>query len=214
MTVSLQKDLLNKIQAALNAGNAKIATLDPGLKPEVRADRIRAIRNETLGAIGETHADMTKRGASAREGLPHWSQDAVRRRAKFADDPATDAQQRIAIAATLARTSTPELTLHLADAIREKNVAKAEAVRVEFNSRSVDAERRMEFARAFAAVVDPVAKNMEKDLGLIDGLAAHAETLILEFARGRSDPVARMSTARQAGLVPVDGAPVRQGFAA
>jgi hypothetical protein len=200
MTLAAQKSSLAKVQSILAAGNAKIQALDSGLKTDVRQERIAAIRQGVLAEIGATRTEMQKLQASATEGLPHWSQDAARRRAKFAEDPTADAQQRLATMETLKRVSTPALLNHLEDAIRSKNVAHAECVRLEFESREVAPERRAEFHRSFRAVVDPQAQAMESELSQIAGLASHAETLIHEFARGQSNPIERISTARAAGL--------------
>lgn len=200
MTIGAQKSALATVEAILAAGAAKIEGVDKGLTPDARRERIAAIREETLEKVSDTRADMAKRGQEATAGLPHWSQDAARRRAKFSDDAAVDAQQRLALGAVLMRTATPALFEHLADAIRAKHIAHAEAVRVEFATRNADAETKANFHRTFAAVVDQQAKSMEAELSQIAGLAAHADTLIAEFARGASNPIQRMTTARAAGL--------------
>jgi hypothetical protein len=203
MSFVIQKASLAKVQNIIAAGNRKIEALDPDLKPDAKRERIAAIRLGVLKEMGATRDDMNKRGAAARDGIPFWSQDAARRRAKFADDPTADAQQRMAFAGTLARTSTPELIKHLDDAVRDKSVARAELVRVEFQNRADRKNVSQQFDELFIAVVDPAAKAMEIELGQIAGHAAHAETLIHEFTRGVSNPIERITTARMAGLAKV-----------
>lgn len=200
MTLNIQKASLSKVQSIIAAGGAKIAALDPGLRPDARQDRIASIRADVSKEIASTRDDMKNRQAQAKEGLPRWSQDAVRRRAKFAEDPALDAQQRIATMETLKRVHTGELLRYLEDAIADKSIARAEAIRLEFHSRGDKTDHSLGFAALFGAVVDRDAKTMESELAQIDGLAAHADTLIREFETGFSNPAERIATARMAGL--------------
>ena len=204
MTLETQRSALATVQSLIAAGNARLEALDAGLRPEIRTARIAAIRDETTAAITATLVEMRDRRKQAEAGLPHWTQDAALRRAKFSEDPAQDARQRLAVFETLRRCSPAELFRHLEDAIREKSPAKAEAVRLEFECRDeIASEQRIEFRHAFTAVIDEPAKAMERELSLIAGLASHAETLAGEFVRGQSDPAGRMTTARAAGLTAV-----------
>lgn len=200
MTVPSQKAALAQVQRLIAAGNDRIAKLDPGLTAEARRQYAQDIRDDVLKQISATRDDMGKRRQVARDALPRYSQEAIRRKAKFAEDPALDAQLRMGTFETLKRTATPQLIAHLKDAIEEKSVARAEAIRLEFQSRDDRNDYSLQFSALFGAVIDPEAKAMEADLTQIDGLAAHAETLIHEFARGVSDPAQRLATARMAGL--------------
>jgi hypothetical protein len=201
MTIGIQRSNLEKIQAALAVGNAKIEAVDPDLRPEVKQSRVVSIRQATIAGLDNVLADMAKRQTAAKEGLTYWTQAAARRRAKFADDPALDAAQRMATFETLKRAGTAELLEHLNDAIREKSIARAEAVRLEFHSRPDSAKLGQEFSALFAGVVDPQAKKMEVELGEIAGVAEFAQVLVREFTKGATDPIGRMTAARAAGLV-------------
>lgn len=201
MTIAKQKADLQKIQDTIAAGAAKIEAVDPDLRPEARQARIATIRQDTLARLESVAADMHKRQQEAKQGLDFWSQAAVRRRAKFADDPALDAAQRSATFETLKRARTGELLDYLKDAIGEKSIARAEAVRLEFYSRPDSAKLGQEFGTLFAQVVDPQARQMEAELGEIAGVADYAQVLVREFARGASNPVERLAAARSAGFV-------------
>ena len=201
MSIVNQKASLAKVQAIIAVGNDKIASLDPGLRSDARAQRVFDIREAVAVEVAATRKEMQTRQAEAKANLPRWSQEAVRRRAKFSEDPAVDAQQRIAAMETLKRVPTAALQHYLEDAIAENSLAAAEAIRLEFKSRSdASADINERFNSVFSAVVDPVAKTVESELAQIDGLASHAEALIHEFIRGQSNPAARLATARMAGL--------------
>lgn len=167
------------------------------MKPEARNARTAAIRAETLKQLDTIQTDMRKRRADAEEQLGHFSQDAARRRAKFAGDAQSDAMQRIATFETLRRTPSGALIEHLKDAIRSKSLAHAEAVRLEFHSRS-DKEAAVgdDFARMFASVLDPEAQAREAELRSIIGAAELAEVLAREFVNGKSLPLDRLTAAR------------------
>src|SRR6266545_4475976 len=61
--------------------------------------------------------------------------DAMMRSAKFNSDPVADASIRNALIASLSRTDTVYLLEHFQDAIEDDDLAKAYAVKVEFESR-------------------------------------------------------------------------------
>ena len=202
MTISLQRANVDRIQAAIAAGKSKIDAVDTGLRPEVREERIAAIRKATIQNIEAIGNDIYKRQADALKSMLYWSQSAARRRAKFNSDPTIDAVQRTATIETLKRASTAELISYLEDAVHEKCLAKAELVRLEFSSRQDSQKFTRQFDEVFASVVDLQALAMQTELEQIAGLSEYAQVLIREFTSGRPDPAGRMSGARAAGLVP------------
>lgn len=204
MTIGLQMSALRKVEAAIASGKARIAAVDPDLRPEARQARIAAIRAEVAAGLEAVAGEMRNRRKAAEEGLGVWSQAAVRRRAKFSDDdPTADAMQKLAFFETVKRTPTGELVTHLKDAVSARSLARAEALRLEFQGRP-DAEK---FTRAFGAIfdqaVDPKAQALEKEFGEIIGVADLGDVLVREFVNDRSLPTDRLNAARAAGMVPV-----------
>jgi hypothetical protein len=209
MSLTQQKSDLEKLKAAIAAGNGKIAAIDPGLRPEVRAQRIVVIRADTIKTLDAINGEMAKRQTVAREGLDFWTQEAVRRRAKFAADPAVDAAQRVAMFEVLKRSSTAEIVQHMKDAVREKSAARAEVCRLEFKNRTDrDAALSREFDRLLERVDDKQAADMHAECGQTDGLADFAQVLVREFRSGVSRPEERITAARAAGLVAPPPAPI------
>ena len=99
MTLITQQNDLKRLEAAIKAGRDKIASVDADLKEDARRERIATIRAEVAAQAQAIAAEMATRAKAAREGVEYWSQDGVRRRAKFAEDPAADAAQRQTLSA-------------------------------------------------------------------------------------------------------------------
>lgn len=102
--------------------------------------------------------------------------------------------------ARLERTSTAELIEHLRDAGGSRNLAMAEAIRLEF-SRRPEKERhelRDRYVQAFGAIEMPQVAAARQAVGKIASLAALGRERFNAATTGRSDPVARMTAARMA----------------
>jgi hypothetical protein len=171
------------------------------LKPDIVAEQARQIREQTLKDTAERRSRMVDRGALAQQSLPQHTAESYRRRARFHDDPVTDATMRVAKQGTLSRTSTPELLAHLQDAVTANDVASAEAIRLEFQSRTdkgPEVQRR--FETTFGELKVPQATEAQRALNRVSGLADVVNSSLAELVRGRSDPMARLAAHRAAGL--------------
>jgi hypothetical protein len=159
-----QNAALKKMQAAIKAGHEKIAAVDQDLKPDVRRARMDAVRAAVSGTLGELLRDIHVRRDEAKADLPKVNQAAARRRAKFANDPSADALQRLALFETLKRAPTSALVEYLKDAVGGKNLAAAEATRLEFETRSDTKEHGQECVEVLAQAVDPEVQEHETHL--------------------------------------------------
>ena len=90
---------------------------------------------------------------------------------------------------------------HLKDAVASKNLAKAEAVRLEFESRDAEltalgpdarAKARRNFNAEFSKLELPDSKAATQRIAKITQLAACGQERYLSAQSGRSDPVARI----------------------
>src|SRR5688500_1751821 len=83
------------VTEAIAAAEKRITSLNPDLKPIV-AEQVRQIREETLKQTAERRNRMVDRAELARQSLPQHTAESYRRRARFHDDPVTDATMRVA----------------------------------------------------------------------------------------------------------------------
>lgn len=193
-----QREDLAAINRIVDDAVNKLEALDKGLRPEVRTERQAAIRDKAAQDIGPIRQRMAKRAADAKEAAPGLAPDVIRRAARFHTDDATDAAMRLAAADRLGRAANPELLNYLDDAVRDKNLAMAEAVRAEFSARNTTPpELKLEFEHRMRAATTPEA---QEGLQIIDQVVGNdllgAERLSALY--GRPDPVARITAARLA----------------
>src|SRR5829696_3660250 len=188
------------VTEAIAAAEKRIASLNPDLKPDILAEQARQIREQALKDTAERRNRMVDRGALAQQSLPHHTAESYRRRARFHDDPVTDATMRVAKQGTLSRTSTPELLAHLQDAVAANDLASAEATRLEFQSRNDRGpEIQKRFETIFAELKLPQAAEAQRALNRVTGLAGVVNSSLAELVRGHSDPMARLAAHRVAG---------------
>ncbi len=129
--------------------------------------------------------------------------DAMMRSAKFNSDPVADASIRNALIASLSRTDTVYLLEHFQDAIEDDDLAKAYAVKVEFESRPKLSEgAKARFAKLMEELTDlkmPHVEEVQRSFRRAVGLVGISETRYREFLTGRSDPENRLTAFRMAG---------------
>jgi hypothetical protein len=183
----------------LVAGVAKrIAGLDPQLRDDAlqqRTHEIRTAAGKELSPLLQTMAGRAQAAEQMARGLhPGGGASA----GPLHPDNATNATMTLAAFARLARTPTAELVDHLEDAVAAKNLALAEAVRLEFGGRKDGVEFRQRYAAAFAKIEAPDAAAAKRSIGKIASLAAMGRERFNAATTGRSDPVARMAAARMA----------------
>jgi hypothetical protein len=119
-----------------------------------------------------------------------YTPETLLRRATFADDPATDAQQRAAWGLTLPRMNLSELAGTIRDAVADKNVALAAAAlrEAQFRTRDPgagDAERQTarEAAQVVATLWPPQLAEAHKILDGLSGVRGQLERIFSELGR-------------------------------
>lgn len=185
-------------QSRTTAMEARIAKLDPKLRPEALTEYTANIRRETEQELQSLLAAMTKRTKEAEESAHFHTPEAELRQARFHRDDLTNATMEQAYFARLGRTSTSDLIELLKDAVTGKNLAQVEAIRLEFTSRRDSEAFRDRYKATFGKVNLPRSKAARDLLGQIRSKSALAQERFLGAIVGRSDPVARMAAARLA----------------
>ncbi len=180
------------------AVEAKLAGIDKQLRPEVIAERTAKVRQEA-GSLNDLVIAMKRRAHQAEEMARVHTPEAELRLARFHNDDAVNANMQVALLMRLERTSTPELVEHLRDAVASRNLAKVEAIRLEFNRRPDREELSIPWRTAFAKLEFPQSIAAKRTIGKIGSLAMFSEQRFLEASTGRAtNPADRMTAARLA----------------
>jgi hypothetical protein len=99
----------------------------------------------------------------------------------------------------LERTSTPELIEHLKDAVASRNLARVDAIRLEFHRRPDREDMSIPFRTTFPKLEFPQAAAAKRTIGKIGSMAMFSEQQFLEATTGRpTNPADRMTAARMA----------------
>jgi hypothetical protein len=141
------------LERGVAAMEAKIAGLDSQLRPDVIRARTAEIRKERSSPLATLVIAMKKRAQEAHEMARVLSPVAELRLARFHNDDGINATMQMSLLMRLERTSTPELLEHLEDAVAAKNLARVEAVRLEFHRRQ-DREEMMGRYRAASSKLE------------------------------------------------------------
>jgi hypothetical protein len=100
----------------------------------------------------------------------------------------------------LERTSTAELIEHLKDAAASRNLAKIEAIRLEFNRRPDREQWSIPWRTTFGKLEFPQAVAARRAIGRIGSMAMFSEQRFLEASTGRAtNPADLMTAARLDG---------------
>lgn len=195
-----QATSLDRINKIIEGAEREIAALDPELRDEVVRERAEQIKARSMDALAAERAHLQRRAADAEVAERRHEPAALRRHARFHEEPHADATMRLATFATLERSSLADLIVHLEDAVEGHNLALAEAVRLEFARRpEVPPETTAEFGRVMNRLAYPSAETLAK-LREVRGSASMADVRISEFLRGQSNPAGRISAARKMGV--------------
>ena len=195
---------LERVVAALEN---KIAGLDSRLRPEVLREETAKLRREASDGLRNLAIAMNNRAQAAQELSRTFTREAELRLARFHNDDAVNATMQMALLTRLGKTPTRELIEHLKDAVTSKSLPRAEAVRLEFESRDAEltalapdarAEARKSFNEVLSKLEIPQADAAKRTIDRIAQLAAFGQERFTSVTTGRSDPVARMNAARMA----------------
>jgi hypothetical protein len=185
------------VESAVAKAQQQIAAINrEHLRAEVVREQERGIREAASAELAARRAKMLERAELAKAGQHQVSREALLRRARFSEDPAADAAIRSARFMTLSKTPTVALLAYLEDAIAAGDVAGAEVVRVEFQSRT---DKELELNRRFASLFDrvkvPGADEAATRVRRTIGLAEMANEKLAELA-GRGTPMRRLAAFR------------------
>ena len=93
----------------------------------------------------------------------------------------------------------PELIEHLKDAVASRNLAKVEAIRLEFHRRPDREDVSIPWRTTFAKLEFPAAVAAKRTIGKIGSMAMFSEQRFLEATTGRpTNPADRMTAAKMA----------------
>ncbi|MFZ5781746.1 MAG: hypothetical protein ACOY4R_16265 [Pseudomonadota bacterium] len=179
---------------------AKLAGIDKQLRPEVISERTAKVREEAGASLNDLVIAMKRRAHQAEEMARVYTPEAELRLARFdGNDDLKNATIQMATHMRLERTSTAELIEHLEDAVAARNLAKVEAIRLEFNRRPDREEVSIPWRTTFAKLEFPAAVAARRTIGKIGSIAMFSEQRFLEAATGRpTNPTDRMTAARMA----------------
>jgi hypothetical protein len=181
------------------AVEAKLASIDKQLRPEVINERSAKLRQEAGDPLKDLVVAMKRRAHQAEEMARVHTPAAELRLARFHNDDATNANMQVALLMRLERTSTPELVEHLKDAVASRNLAKVEAVRLEYHRRADREDVTIPWRTTFAKLEFPQAVAAKRTIGKIGSMAMFSEQRFLEATTGRATrPADRMTAARLA----------------
>jgi hypothetical protein len=198
MSLTIAKEKLQRVKDIRAAGEKEIEAIDRDLRVEARNQRIAAIREKRRAEIEPIIGDMMKAASAAAAQLSYYTQSGFRRR-MFEK---LDASERTALLEAHKLMSTGELVECAEDAVREKNLAKLEAVRMVLQNRTDRTnEQASQLNQCLDGLREPQIETMHAECKLTVGHANYAHAVLKEFVTGRPQPVEIMTAAREAGLV-------------
>jgi hypothetical protein len=195
------------LERSYTALENRIAGLDNRLRPEALREEAGRLRAAASDGLKNLAVAMNNRASLANEMARMHSPAAELRLARFHADDGVNATIQMSLLMRLGRTPTGELIEHLRDAVAAKNLARVEAVRLEWESRdrelvALGPEQRQAARRAFdeefAKLEMPQAAAAKRTIDKIAQLAAFGQERFTSATSGRSDPLARMTAARMA----------------
>jgi hypothetical protein len=132
--------------------------------------------------VRDVRKNMIKR-ATAANTMQELVSQSLRQRSRFAQDSVTDAKLRTSFFAILKGTSTFALLGHFTEAMKVGDVARAESIRFEFQTRDDSHEYAVTSAALFAKLALSNAVNIGKRLANICRLAEMADARITDLFR-------------------------------
>jgi hypothetical protein len=182
-----------RVNAAITSAETKIAALKTrNFGPDEMRIAIVTIRDRAILTIRDVRKNMARRADEAGNLQESLTDDFVRQRLRFAKDDVTDADLRASLFATLERTPTYSLLDHLRKAIEAEDVARAESIRFEFQSR----DDRHEYAATFGKILAKLAPldraEMRKRLANIRNAAEMADARITDLFAGTRGSIAAL----------------------
>jgi hypothetical protein len=145
------------------------------------------VRDWTILAVRDVRRNMAKRAIAAKN-MRESLTKSLRQRSRFDIDTVTDAHLRARFFATLERTPTRELLGRFLDATKIGDLARAESIRFEFQTRDDPHEFEITSAAIFAKLARSDPANMAKRLANICRAVEMADARITSLVS--FDPIA------------------------
>ncbi len=178
-----QKADLARIDKAITNADAQIVALKKReLGQEELRKQIADIRDRTVLVLRDVRKNMTERAAAAKT-MQELLTRSLRQRSRFAQDSVTDAKLRASFFATLEGIPTFALLVHFTEAMKAGDVARADCIRFEFQTRDDSHEYAATSAALFAKLARSDPANIRKRLANICRLAEMADVKITELFR-------------------------------
>jgi len=185
-----------RVNDAITSAETEIAALKKrNFGPDEMRIAIVTIRDRAILTIRDVRKNMARRADEAKNVQVSLTDDFVRQRLRFAKDDVAEADLRACLFATLERTPTYSLLDHLRKAIEAEDVARAESIRFEFQSR----DDRHEYAATFGMILAKLAPldpaEMRKRLANIRNAAEMADARITDLFAGTRGSIAALKPA-------------------
>jgi hypothetical protein len=186
---------LARIDNAIAQAELRITALKKRqLGPEELRKQISDIRDRTVLVVRDVRKNMAKRATAAKT-MQELLTKSLRQRSRFAQNNVTDAKLRASFFATLEVTPTFALLGHFTEVMKAGDVARAESIHFEFQTRDDSHEYAVTSAVIMAklALSDPA--NIAKRLANICRAAEMVDARITDLFR--LDPIAALSDAHR-----------------
>jgi hypothetical protein len=174
---------------------AKLAGMDKQLRQDVINERTAKVRQEAGSAHNDLVIAMKRRAHQAEEMARVHTPEAKLRVARFDNDDRKNATMQMSLLMRLERTSTAELIEHLKDAVASRNLAKAEAIRLEYHRRPDREDVSIPWRTTFAKLEFPQVAAAKRTIPKIGSMAMFSEQRFLEASTGRATNLAEKMTA-------------------
>src|SRR5262245_14201153 len=177
-----------RVDYAITKGEDEVAALEE-LWPEPNQLRREAsvVRDRTVLAVREVRNNMAKRAITAKN-MQGPLVESLRQRSRFAVVDTVDASLRARCFASLEYVPTLKLICHFIDAIKAGDLARAECIRFEFQTREDRHEYAVTSRAIFAQFAPSEPADILKRIAKICRAAEMADARVVDLFR-RCDPI-------------------------
>jgi hypothetical protein len=177
-----------RVDYAITKGEDEIAALEElWLGPNELRRETSVVRDRTVLAVPEVRNNMAKRAITAKN-MQASLVESLRQRSRFAVVDSVDASLRARCFASLECVPTLTLICHFIDAIKAGDLARAESVRFEFQTREDRHEYAVTSRAIFAQFTPSEPADILKRIAKICRAAEMADARVVDLFR-RCDPI-------------------------
>jgi hypothetical protein len=177
-----------RVDYAITKGEDEIATLEErSLEPNELRRETAVVRDRTVLAVREVRNNMARRAITAKN-MQGSLVESLRQRSRFAVTDTVDASLRARCFASLECIPTLTLICHFIDAMKAGDVARAECIRFEFQTREDQHEYVVTSRAIFAQFAPSEPAEILKRIAKICRAAEMADARVIDLFR-RCDPI-------------------------